>query len=126
MVSRAHEALCRAPSPSLHHLLHPHAPAIHLELQVAHRRPGEVPVNARMGRATADNFICEERIDVADRVDLARGGVPPADAEKAKSPRDFLQHEMRLLPHRLGAVLAASGSPRACTSRARPPPSATA
>jgi len=39
-------------------------------------------LDAGMGRATADDFVGEKRIDVADRVDLDRGGVPPADAEK--------------------------------------------
>src|SRR5258708_6382355 len=100
---RARARLC-PPYKRLQNLLHPHAAAIHLEFQVANRRPGEVPVNARMGRATADDFVGEERIDVTDRVDLARGPVPPAAASKRDPPGDFFEHEMGLLPHGVGAV----------------------
>ena len=76
-----------APLPTLQDLLHPYAAAVHLELQVLHRRAREVPRHAGMGGTASDESVGEQRVGVADRIELGRGGVAPADAEQPEPPR---------------------------------------
>src|SRR3984957_21117880 len=90
---------------ALNHLLHPHGAAIDLELEVLHRRAGVVQREARAGGAALDDLVEEERLQIADGVDLRSGDVAPADAEQREPRGDLVHDVVRLLLHGLGARL---------------------
>src|SRR5438270_7286290 len=79
---------------------------IHLEIEALHRRAREMPgQTARVGSA-ADDLVSQERMDVEDRIDLGRRHVRPAEAERRHALLHRLEHKPRLLPHRLGRLVA--------------------
>jgi hypothetical protein len=55
---------------------------IHLEIEALHRRAREMPGQTARGGCAADDLVGEERMDVKDRIDLGRGHVRPAEAER--------------------------------------------
>jgi hypothetical protein len=55
---------------------------IHLEIEALHRRAREMPGQTARGGSAADNLVGQERMDVEDRINLGRGHVRPAEAER--------------------------------------------
>src|SRR5262252_3502088 len=82
--------------------------AIHLEFELAHRRPRVVPGQAGARRAAAHDLVGEERIEVAHGVDLRRRGVRPAETERRQPALHLAQDVGRLLAHGLGTTFAAA------------------
>src|SRR5215471_16621042 len=48
----------------LDHCLPQHTPAIHLEFEVDHRRPGKMPGQAEAGGATADQLLGQDVMEI--------------------------------------------------------------
>src|SRR6185312_10406339 len=79
---------------------------IHLVIEALHRRAGVVPDQTALRRAAADDLAGEERVDVVDRIDLRRGDIRPAKAERTHAPLHLAEHKARLLAHALGRLVA--------------------
>ena len=58
-----------------------HPSAIHLVFEIDHRRPGEVPNEARARGTAADNRVGEDEVDIMHGVSLRRRRVLPATSE---------------------------------------------
>src|SRR6516165_364291 len=80
---------------------------VHLEIETLHRRAREMPGQAARAGSAADDLVGQERMDVEDRIDLGRTHVRPAEAERRHPLLHRLQHETRLLAHRLRRLLTA-------------------
>src|SRR4051794_9524552 len=75
----------------------PHAAAVHLVFQLDDWRPGEMPSQAGPRRSAPNDLLGKKRIEIVDGIDLGRGGVMPAKAERRKPPLHLGEHEPGLL-----------------------------
>ncbi len=66
---------------ALDHHLPQHPAAIHLVFEIDHRRPREVPNEARTRGAAPDDGLGKDRVEVMDGVGLRRRRILPAEAE---------------------------------------------
>src|SRR3954468_6517043 len=87
-----------------HHLARETAD-IHLVIEPLHRRAGVMPGQPGARRAATDDLVGEKRVDVEDRIDLRRGDIAPAEAERTHAPLHLAEDEARLLAHAVGRVI---------------------
>src|SRR5215472_5488059 len=87
---------------------------IHLEIETVYRRAREMPGQAARARPAADDLVGQERMDVEDRINLGRGHVRPAEAERRHPLLHRPEHETCFLAHRLRRLVTA---PNACGFR---------
>src|ERR1700730_17457292 len=80
---------------------------IHLEIEPLHRRAREMPRQTARDGSAADELVGHEWMDVKDRIDLGRGHIRPAEAERRHPLLHRPEHETRFLAHRLGRLVAA-------------------
>ena len=55
---------------------------INLEIEALHRRAGEMPDQTARHGSPADELVCQKRMDVEDTINLSRGHIGPAEAER--------------------------------------------
>src|SRR5205823_11217413 len=80
---------------------------IHLENEALHRRAREMPRQTARTGSAADDLVGQERMNIEDRIDLGRGHVRPAEAERRHALLHRPEHEARFLAHRLRRLVAA-------------------
>src|SRR3989304_643131 len=68
------------------------AAAVHLELQVDHRRRTVMPRDPVARGAVSDDLTRQERVDVVDAVDLHGSRVLPPEAQQAHPALHLAQH----------------------------------
>src|ERR1700730_13664483 len=81
---------------------------INLEIEALHRRASEMPHQTARHGSPADELVSQERMDFEDSINLGRGHIGPAEAERRHALPHRPEHEVRFLAHRLGRVVAGS------------------
>src|SRR5438105_2751208 len=89
----------RMPRLLIDHPLDADVANIHLVVEADHGRTAEVPAQAMLGGAAANDLVREERMLRIDGIDLRRGHLAPGEAEQAHPPLHLAQHGARLLAH---------------------------
>src|SRR5208282_3556223 len=89
------------------HALECDAAAVHLVIELDHRRTVEMPGQAVARRAALDQLVGEERMDVAHGVELHRAGVAPARADRRHAALHLAEYPARLLAQARRARVAA-------------------
>ena len=75
---------------------------INLEIEALHRRAREMPDQTARYGSPADELVSQERMDFEDSINLGRGHIGPAEAERRHALLHRPEYEVRFLAHRLG------------------------
>ena len=75
---------------------------INLEIEALHRRAREMPGQTARHGSPADELVGQEWMNVEDSINLGRGHIGPAEAERRHALLHRPEHETRFLVHRLG------------------------
>src|SRR5882762_10321966 len=79
---------------------------VDLEIEPLDRRPRVMPDQPAGHGAARDELVGDDGVDVIDRVDLRRGDIAPAEAERAHAPLHRAEDVTRLVAHAVGGLVA--------------------
>ena len=74
---------------------------INLEIEALHRRAREMPGQTARHCSPADELVGQERMDFKDSINLGRGHIGPAEAERRHALLHRPEYEACFLAHRL-------------------------
>jgi hypothetical protein len=75
---------------------------INLEIEALHRRAREMPGQTARHGSPANELVGQERMDCEDSINLGRGHIGPAEAERHHALLHRAEYKARFLAHRLG------------------------